>query len=191
MSTVLFLSGFGTPEIASKSPLFFDEKSWKCKTIFYKSKMPTSPVMVEHELSNLSNFISFASEPVHIVGHSLGAWWAATLACRKQTEIAGFTHHKMGKVVLWTPLGIAGVFPFFKAAVDQEPFNSTPNPNYVGPDKTLVVYAKYDLIVPYVAHALPLISKFKAKSLSLNGGHVWQTNHAKGLQLMKHWLEVE
>jgi pimeloyl-ACP methyl ester carboxylesterase len=181
MSTILFLSGFGAPAIASKSWLFFDEKSWKMKTIFYKSKTPTSPAMVENEIENLADLV--AQDDTHVVGHSLGAWWAANLACR--------SYSKINKMVLWTPLGLAGVFPFFRAARHQEPFNGTPNKHNLGLDKTLVVCAKYDLIVPYVAHALPLIDKFKAESLFLTGGHLYQIDHAKGLSTMKQWLGVE
>lgn len=181
MSTVLFLSGFGAPEFASKSQFFFDEKSWKTKTLFYKSKTPTSSTMVEFELKNLADLV--AQDDTHVIGHSLGAWWAANLACRHYSRI--------NKMVLWTPLGLAGVFPFFKAAWHQEPFNGTPNLHNVGLDKTLVVYAKNDLIVPYVAHSLPLIDKFKAESLSLNGGHLYQTDHTKGLFAMRQWLGVK
>jgi len=189
MSTVLFLSGFNAPEIASKSYFFFDENAWNCKTIFYKSKTPTSPSMVEYELTKLNELIT--SEPTHVIGHSLGAWWVANLACRRMPEITRRDYHKMGKIVLWTPLGIASVFPFFRPASYQEPLNCQPNKEHIGHDKTMVVYAKNDLIVPYKPHALPLVDKFQAKSVALNGGHLWQTNHRIGFLAMQHWLGVD
>lgn len=183
MNTIIFLSGFIVPKFVSKSNWFFEEGFWKGhRTVFYGSKTPTSDSMVEREMYNLMDLIN--NHPgAHVIGHSLGCWWAANLACHPQT--------KMNKMVLWTPLGIAGVFPMFRVSAKYEPFYGTPNRNNCGPDKTLVVYAKNDLIVPWKAHAHPLIGQFNAEELSLNGGHLWQSDHKEKLILTKNWLELK
>lgn len=183
MKTIVFLSGFALPKFISKSSWFFEDSFWKdYRRIFYKSKTPTSDKMVVQELENLKQLVNSYSDTI-VVGHSLGAWWAANLACLPQSKIK--------KLALWTPLGVASDYPIFKISQKSELFDKTPNIHNVGPDKTLVIYAKNDLIVPYKRHAIPLSKKFQAMSLSLDGGHAWQLDHKKGLILLKNWIELE
>lgn len=168
------------PSFVSKSSWFFEESFWEgYNTIFYKSKTPTSDHMVVEEMKNLIELMSPYSD-VSVVGHSLGGWWAANLACHPQS--------KMSKIALWTPLGVAGEFPIFPVSWRSEPGNKIPNPYNLGLDKVFLAYAKDDLIVPCKSHALPFRTQFKAASYTLDGGHVWQSNHKEGLLALKNWL---
>lgn len=183
METIVFLSGFALPKFISKSSWFFEDSFWAgYNRIFYKSKTPTSDEMVVAELENLKRLTNQYPN-VTVIGHSLGAWWASNLACDPQSKI--------NKLALWTPLGEASEIPIFTVTQASEPINKTPNPHNIGPDKAFVAYAEYDLIVPYREHALPLANKFQATSLSLNGGHAWQSNHKDGLIIMKDWLKLD
>jgi pimeloyl-ACP methyl ester carboxylesterase len=180
MKTIVFLSGFSVPSFVSKSSWFFEEPFWEgYNTIFYKSRTPTSDRMVVDEMDNLIELMSPYSD-VSVVGHSLGGWWAANLACNSQSKIS--------KVALWTPLGIASEFPIFPVSWRSEPGNKIANSHNVGPDKVLLAYAVDDLIVPYKEHALPFRKQFDACTYALDGGHMWQTNHKDGLQVLKNWL---
>lgn len=182
MQTIIFLSGWRLPEFVSKSSLFFNDSFWKgYNRVYYKSKSPISDQMVNQELSNLVELINNYKDTV-VIGHSLGAWWAANLACHPQTKI--------NKLALWTPLGNTKDFPIFNLTTIQEPINKITNIHNIGINKTFITYAKYDLIVPYKNHAIPLINKFNATSLSLNGGHTWQKDHNKGLLQLKQWIEL-
>jgi predicted alpha/beta hydrolase family esterase len=183
MKTIVFLSGFSIPKLLAKSSLFFDETMWKgYHTVFYSSKTPISNEIVEKELDNLYDLISSFSQSI-VVGHSLGAWWAAHLANRHGNKIT--------KLILWTPLCDTTVYSSL-FTVDGAKYNPTNNKNVhnYGPHKTSVVYADNDLIVPYNMHAKPLISHFNANSYILNGGHAYQTNHSLGLEYIKDWIEI-
>ena len=184
MKTIIFLSGFALPNIISKSSLFFDRNFWSnYNTIFYKSKIPISDSMVNQEIESLTKLTNqYVVNDLVVVGHSLGAWWAANLACNPD--------FKANKLALWTPLGIANMFPIFLSSNKSEPLFKTPNINNIGINNTTVIYAKYDLIVPYQQHALPLIKMFKADSLCLNGGHAWQLDHKYGLTYLKNWINI-
>ncbi len=178
--TIIFLSGFLVPEFISKSPLCFDKSYWsEYETIFYKSKSPITDGTVSKELKNLTELVNSFHEP-YVIGHSLGGWWAANLACSYQAKIK--------KTVLWTPLGMASAFPIFQISKQSEPFYKIPNETNVGPDKTLLVYANNDLIVPATAHALPFFDKFDSYQFELDGGHLFQNNHQETLYKMKKWL---
>jgi len=180
MKTIVFLSGFSMPAFVSKSSWFFEEPFWEeYNAIFYKSRTPTSDRMVLNEMDNLIELMAPYPD-VCVVGHSLGGWWAANLACHPDS--------KMDKVALWTPLGTAGEFPIFPVSWKSEPGNKTPNAHNMGPDKVFLAYAKDDLIVPCESHALPFIEQFKTSTYALDGGHIWQTNHKEGLQVLKNWI---
>lgn len=183
MKTMIFLSGFALPEFVSKSFWLFEDYFWKdYNRIFYKSKTPTSDTMVKNELVSLNKLINKFHD-VSIIGHSLGAWWATHLACCPQTKI--------NKLALWTPLGIASDFPIFTVSEKMEPITKKTNIHNIGPNKTFVIYAKNDFIVPYKRHAIPLINKFQATSLPLNGGHIWQSDHKKGLIILQDWIKID
>lgn len=182
MKTLVFLSGFAVPSFISRSSWFFEETFWDgFNCVFYKSKTPTSDEMVNQELENLNKLIS-PYQDVSVIGHSLGCWWASNLAC--------YDNSKINKLALWTPLGIANDFFIFTSSNESEPLFKKTKPENMGPDKSLVVYAYKDLIVPYTRHAVPLINKFQAASLSLDGGHIWQSDHKKGLSILKDWLKL-
>lgn len=169
------------PSFISKSSLFFQDSLWKdYNRIYYKSKSPVNDRIVEEETEYLVQLTNQYPD-VLVVGHSLGAWWASHLACHTQSTIK--------KLALWTPLGIARNFPIFKITEKGECFNKISNLHNVGPDKTFIAYAKYDWIVPYRNHTLPLIDKFQATSISLNGGHAWQSDHKNGLLTLKKWFK--
>lgn len=184
METLIFLSGFLCPAWVMKTPYIFDSRLWKdYNTVYLKSKTPTSDQMVKDELLRLTKIVNSYSKPI-LVGHSLGGWWAANLAHEPNANI-----HKM---VLWTPLGDATIYPmFFGSTANSEFMYKAPNSNLLSPDKTLVVYAKHDLIVPCWRHAWKTASKFRAASVQLNGGHIWQDDHKKGLAILKDWLKLE
>lgn len=180
MKTIIFLSGWALPQFVSKSLFFFNDSFWKeYNRIYYKSKSPISDQMVNQELLNLINMIDNYNDVI-VVGHSLGAWWAANLACHPQSKI--------DKLALWTPLGNSQKIPIFNTS--HEPINKKINSHNVGPNKTFIIHAKYDLIVPYKDHAMPLIDKFNAASLLLDGGHTWQKDHNNGLIQLKKWIEL-
>lgn len=183
METIVFLSGFALPKFISKSSWFFEDSFWQgYNRVYYQSKTPTSDEMVEKELINLTKLVNSYPD-VLVVGHSLGAWWASNLACCPQAHIK--------KLALWTPLGVANMFPIFNVTEDSEPAKKIPNLHNVGPDKTFVAYGEYDLIVPPIWHAIPLANKFQAMSISLNGGHAWQSNHKEALIIMKDWFKLD
>jgi predicted alpha/beta hydrolase family esterase len=182
MKTLVFLSGFAVPSFISKSSWFFEENFWEnFNCVFYKSKTPTSDEMVTQEIENLNKLIS-PYQDVSVIGHSLGCWWASNLACHPSAKI--------NKLALWTPLGIANKFFVFTSSNKSEPLFKLTKPEIMGPDKSFVIYANKDLIVPHTEHALPLAHKFQAASLELDGGHIWQSDHKKGLLILKDWLKL-
>jgi predicted alpha/beta hydrolase family esterase len=182
MKTFVFLSGFAVPPFISKSSWFFEKPFWDdFNCVFYKSKTPTSDKMVNQEIHNLNELIN-SYQDVSVIGHSLGCWWASNLACHPGSKI--------NKLALWTPLGVANDFFIFPVSNKSEPLFKPTKLSLMGPDKSFVFYGSEDLIVPPQRHALPLINKFQAASIALDGGHIWQSNHKQGLTILKDWLKL-
>lgn len=182
MKTIIFISGWSVPETIAKSKFIWNDSLWiNYNKIYLSSKTPTSDHMVEKELDRLSNFTN-AFTDVILAGHSLGAWWAANLACHPQSNIS--------KLVFWTPLCNANEYPIFNVTQRYHPINKIPNNQNIGPNKVLVFDAKYDFIVPPQYHAYPLRSHFKGSSFTLVGGHFYQKNHTAGLHCMKDWIDI-
>ena len=181
MKTIIFLSGLALPKFISKSPWFFQDSFWKnYNRIYYKSKIPSSNSLVEEELFNLTQLVNTFSN-VSLIGHSLGAWWAANLACESRAIIK--------KMILWTPLGTTQTYPIFNVSSDYEPINKIPNKQNTGKNNVLTIFANKDLVVPFQQHSAPLINLFESHTYQLNGGHVWQYNHVEGLNFSKKWIE--
>lgn len=181
MRTIIFLNGIGCPITLAKSPFVWHDSQWtEYNRIYQYSRVPTSDTMVERELSRLSQLISQYDNPI-IAGHSLGAWWAANLACRPSVS--------MDRMVLFSPLGTANTYPIFNVSNRYDPAQLHPNPEIVGPHKSLVFYGNMDIIVPHKTHALPLIKKFQPTTYVLKGGHFLQANHLQSIQFMKEWIE--
>lgn len=183
MKNIIFLSGLGVPKVLAKMPMIWNDTLWhNHKRIYLTSKIPTSDNMVKTHLKDLVKFINKFDDPV-VVGQSLGAWWAANLACEPMCQ--------MKKFVLCIPLADTNYYPIFNASPLFKPTNRTPNPQHYGPYKSLVVYASNDFIVPINQHAVPLERHFNALSYKLDGGHLIQSNHQKGLEFIKDWIELD
>lgn len=179
MKTIIFLNGFAVPVWLSKTNFVWNDNLWKdYNRVYYTSKVPTSDFMVEDEIFNLEKLISKYDNPI-IVGQSLGAWWAANLACH--------TKQLLNKVVLWTPLNNHTIYPIFMASDKYIPYsNNTINK---GNNKILLCYGSHDLIVPQKDHTPNLIETFDPYIYKLYGGHLFQINHKNGLLFMKKWIE--
>lgn len=183
MKNIIFLSGLGVPKFFAKSSLVWNDLLWKNhRRIYVTSKIPTSDAMVRRNLKELTRFINVFPEPI-VIGQSLGAWWAANLACD--------TACKINKMVLCIPLCDTKSYPIFNTSYLYYPPRRTANPQLLGPHKTLVVSATDDWIVPASRHALPLEFQFKALSYKLDGGHLLQKNHQAGLNYIKDWVELD
>jgi hypothetical protein len=181
MKTIIFLNGFAVPKFLAKTKLFWNDHFWEgYNRIYYTSKVPTSDKMVKEELDNLKKLISQYDEPI-VAGHSLGAWWAANLACQDD--------FKTTKMVFWTPLGNHLAYPIFTASSEHLPLFKFPPTTNCGKDKVLLCYSSSDLIVPHNKHTPGLIESFSPKLYKLYGGHAFQINHKDGLSFMKNWIE--
>lgn len=181
MRTIIFISGFMVPKWLSKSKFVWDDSMWKdYRRIYISSKTPISDSMVERELDKLSDLTRMFPDSI-VAGHSLGAWWAANLACH--------TQYKINKLVFWTPLSHINDYPIFNVTGRHHPLHKTPNIS--GPNKVLNIEARFDFVVRAARHAAPLTRFFKADSYKLDGGHFFQENHQKGLSFMKEWIELE
>lgn len=180
--TIVFLHGIFIPNWLGGSKFVWDKSQWEdYNCIWLESKVPYSDMMVERELDRLQRLMEKHPGAV-IAGHSLGAWWAANLACRHNCDLAG--------TVLWTPLINHELYPIFNATARYHPCKQAPNPKNTGAHKMLVFYGENDLIVPHKEHSYHSINHFKATPYALQGGHFWQTNHTVALQYMKDWIEV-
>lgn len=181
--TIIFLSGFMVPKFVSKTKFVWDDNLWKdYNRIYINSKVPSSDQMVENELLKLIKLIN-SYDNVTVAGQSLGAWWAANLACRPKSKI--------NKLVMWTPLTDTSVYPIFNVSNLYYPPYLTANKNNIGLHKSIVFSANHDLIVPAKYHCLDLIKSFNAYNYVLNGGHLLQSNHKAGLNFMKDWIEID
>jgi hypothetical protein len=181
--TIIFISGFMVPKLIAKSSLVWDDGIWKdYHRIYLDGKTPTSDRMVSQELDKLCKFVNQFPN-VTVAGQSLGAWWAANLACQIQSKIK--------KLVLWTPLCDARDYPFLNVTPRHDPSNKVPNSHNVGPSRTAVFAANDDWITPHREHGYSLSVRFKATDYSLNGGHYFQSNHKSGLLFMKDWIELD
>lgn len=180
MKTIIFISGWSISPWLAKSILFWNDSVWKnYNRVYISSKTPTSDRMVQEELNNLSNIINQHTNVI-LAGHSLGAWWAANLACE--------TRNAIEKLVFWTPLSDVDTYPIFTASEKYHPMNKVPNSNILGKKNSLLFEAKYDLIVPPEHHCHDLLYHFDAYKYTLYGGHALQLNHKKGLQFMRSWI---
>jgi len=180
--TIIFISGWQVPDFIARSPLVWNETFWSdYNCIWISSKSPTSYSMISQELNRLEYLLNICPDAI-LAGHSLGGWWASNLALRTYTPIS--------KLVLWTPLADTQPFPIFKAGDEHHPTYLPNNNNNYGPHKVLVFHAQKDRIVPPRSHALSLAKHFNAQTYQLNGGHFYQSNHQKGLQYMKDWIEL-
>lgn len=181
--TIIFISGFMIPKFLAKSKFVWDDSLWKdYNRVYITSRIPLSDYMVREELINLSQLIG-SYDNVTVAGQSLGAWWAANLACRPESKIK--------KLVMWTPLGDANAYPIFNVSRLYHPPYLVPNKNSVGPHRSIVFGGNNDFIVPPQHHCLDLIKFFDASSYSLSGGHFFQSNHKAGLNFMKDWIEID
>ena len=179
--TIIFLHGIFVPNWLGKSKFIWDQSRWKdYNCIWMESKIPYSDTMVERELDRLQKLIEQHPNAA-IAGQSLGAWWAANLACR-DVDIR--------KMVLWTPLVNHEYYPIFNVTPRYNPCRQIPNPHNTGPHKCLVVYGTEDLIVPHQQHAYQSIIDYRALPYRLEGGHLLQSNHDKALSYMKDWIET-
>lgn len=180
--TIIFISGWAVPKLLAQSKYVWDDPFWNgYNRIYISSKTPTSDNMVQKELNELCSLVN-SFPGVIVAGHSLGAWWAANLACHPQSKIK--------KLVFWTPLGNTSFYPIFNVTMLHHPMNKAPNVHNMGPANVLTVDAREDLIVQPYHHSIPLNRHFKSTMYSLNGGHFFQTNHKSGLRYMRDWLEL-
>jgi pimeloyl-ACP methyl ester carboxylesterase len=180
--TIVFISGFMVPEALAKSSFVWDDQHWKgYNRIYLPSKTPTSDRMVDRELDRLCKLVNQFPDVV-VAGHSLGAWWATNLACHSESKIK--------KLVCWTPLVNANIFPFFNVTPRHYPLNKLPNKHNMGPANAAIFHAKNDWILPYELHSFRLGMLLNATIYDLNGGHCYQTNHKAGLHFMKDWIEL-
>ena len=181
--TIIFLNGFAIPVALAKTKFVWDDLLWKnYNRVYSTSKIPLSDQMVEAELDRLSELISQYDEPI-IAGHSLGAWWAANLACSSQFKIK--------KLVFLTPLGDITNYPIFNISSKFHLPTKCPHKLYHGNDKSLLIQSTMDLIVPSYNHSPAIIDIFNPTIFSLFGGHLFQLNHNEGLSFMKRWIEKE
>lgn len=180
--TIIFINGWAVPQLIGQSAWVWDREFWSdYKCVWLSSKTPMSDRMVTQELDRLERLL--ISYPGAVVaGHSLGGWWAANLALRPGVRI--------GKLVLWTPLGNANYYPIFNVTPRYHPSNQLTTTNY-GPHRVLVYSAKNDLIVPPGAHANLLTRHFGAMDYQLEGDHFFQRNHKEALYYMKDWIEIK
>lgn len=183
MRTIIFLNGLGVLPPVSKTRWIWNDSFWSgYNKIYLTSKLPTSDYLVQKEVDRLSKFTQQFDKPI-VAGQSLGAWWAAHIACNPNSNIA--------KMVLWTPMGDHRPYPIFPASAQAHPLSQTANPNNTGFDKTIIFAAQYDWVVPVRTHANLLADHFDAKVYRLNGDHFYQTNHKAGLVYMKDWIEQD
>lgn len=181
MSDIIFLNGFAIPIALSKTRFVWNDSIWKdYNRVYNTSRVPLSDKMVEYELDRLTDIINQFDNPI-VAGHSLGAWWAANLACHAQSRIK--------KLVLWTPLGDASHYPIFNVSQKFHPELRKHNKMCYGKQKTLLVHSTMDLIVPAYRHTPGLIKMFDPTIYTLYGGHIFQINHKAGLSFMKKWVE--
>ncbi len=180
MRTIIFLSGFMVPQALAKSKFVWEDSLWRdYRRLYLPSKTPLSDNMVEKELDRLCRLVNLFPKSV-VAGHSLGAWWAANLACHSQAKI--------DKLVFWTPLGDTRPYPIFNVTQRHHPMNKVPY--LVGPHKVLTMEAQYDFIVPPREHSYCLNHHFKSTLYKLQGGHFFQSNHKAGLLFMKDWIDL-
>ena len=182
MKTIIFMSGIFVPKWLAQSKFIWDKFHWEdYHCIWLKSKIPYSDMMVAQELDRLESLIAEYPDAT-LAGHSLGAWWASNLICRKSVSVK--------KTVLWTPLTNANHYPIFNVTPRYHPCNQSPNPRNIGPHKVLVAHAQNDLIVPQNSHAFNIMLHFQALSYTLMGGHFYQSNHGAALRFMKDWIDL-
>lgn len=182
MKTIIFLNGVMMSTWLAKSKFLWDQTLWSdYNCVWVSSKLPYSDMMVGKELDRLQRLLEQYPNAT-LAGQSLGAWWAANLACRSNCNIS--------KMVLWTPLVNHLEYPIFNVTARYHPYHQTPNPNNTGLHKALVFYGDEDLIVPQQTHAYYNIMHFKALSYKLHGGHLLQKNHQAALKYMKDWIET-
>lgn len=180
--TIIFLSGLAVPKIIAKSKFVWNDPLWQeYNRIYITSKIPTSDVMVEKELERLSAIINKYTDTI-VAGHSLGAWWAANLACHKES--------KFKKLVMLTPLGDTSSYPIFNVTPYFHPWNRVPNKEHYGPHNVLINVSKRDFIVPAEQHGENLIRHFNATRYTLSGGHFYQSNHLAMLKFMQEWIDI-
>lgn len=180
--TIIFLSGMGVPNFLSKSKYVWNDKLWAdYQTIYLHSEIPMSDKMVNLNIKKLISFINKFPDCI-VAGQSLGGWWAANLACEPACQ--------MKKFILLTPLVDANQFSIFNVSKIYNPLNRVPNDRHIGTNKSLVLSAIDDLIVPPREHAAPIAQYFKSTYHSLYGGHFWQSNHAESLAYTKKWIEL-
>jgi pimeloyl-ACP methyl ester carboxylesterase len=179
--TIIVLAGFSVPIFIAKSKLVWDDKYWDDYIKFYfASATPRNDKDIESELIRLETFINSFSYPI-VVGHSLGAWWAANLIVRNNTDIK--------KTIYYTPLGALNSYSWlFKASQKYNFINYKPPETNYGKNRHLVVYGNRDLITPEY-HAHSIADHFGAINFRIDGGHFYQPSHKRMLGLIKNWIE--
>jgi hypothetical protein len=170
--TLIFLCPLLIPERVAKTKYYWNSSLWSnYDTIWIKTKLPKSDVMVEHHLNDLTNFVNLFqnSEPI-IFGNSIGAWWIANLACRKSNLKAA---------VMLNPILDDYYDPFINTTFKYNILRQTPE--LKGPTKVLVAaqdksskIAKHFNGVPYLLDS----DLFRPK------------NYSNCLSFIKDWLEV-
>lgn len=179
--TIIFISGWGVPRFLQTGSSVWDDDLWKdYGRVYLSSKTPFSDVSVKNHLDKLSLFVNSFSNPI-VMGQSLGAWWAANLACLPNTKI--------DKLVLFTPFSSLIDYP---TVFNVSPYYYLHNkkPYIKGPHKVLVCGANKDIITPIQNHASRLLSLFNGMPYSLSGGHFRQKNHKACLNFIKDWIEI-
>ena len=179
--TLIFLNGYNIPTIVSKQKYVWNDAMWSDYTRIYRpSVTPTSDDVIEKELINLEKFISSFSFPI-VAGHSLGSWWLANLIIRNKVHIS--------KAIYLTPLSDISKYPkIFNSSIKYHPLKNDIPINLIGPDKHLIMYAKKDLITPWL-QGLLLAVHLDGLEYVLQGGHCYQLNHMNSLCFMKNWIK--
>ena len=177
---IVFISGLSIPKVLAKTKFVWNDKLWSdYNRTYIGNYFPTSDADAYRYLEELKELINSLSNPI-VIGQSLGAWWTANLACTPNCNIK--------KIILMTPLANAKEVPFFNTTVLLYPMNRKPLVS--GPHKVLVCQGKYDLITPPIYNGEKLIKHFNAVSYSLNGGHLYQSDHTAALNFMQDWIDI-
>lgn len=180
-NNVIFINGLSIPTYLSKTRYVWNDDLWKD----YNRKYLSSPIAIsnldfQNKLESLIKIVNSVENPV-VIGQSLGAWWAANLACTKEV--------KLNKLILMTPLVDARDVPFFNISKGINPLEKPPF--IVGPDKVLVCFAKNDIICPPYTNAYNLLRHFNGIQYHLNGGHFFQKDHTSCLKFMQDWMDFD
>jgi hypothetical protein len=180
-NNIIFINGLSIPKILAKTKYVWDDKLWKnYNRAYLSSPVSISDLDAKNQLTELINIVNSVDSPI-VIGQSLGAWWAANLACVKDINL--------NKLILFTPLADARLAPMCNVTKIMNPLEQPPY--LTGPHKVLVCEAKYDMVCPIYEHSYPLIRHFNAMPYSLNGGHFFQKDHTACLSFIQDWIDLQ